>query len=259
MNLENKTVLITGASSGIGFELAKQFAAENSNLTLLARRKDKLDELAQELKSESRTILTYKCDVSKKEEVEFVFSDIRTKISHIDIAILNSGIGHNITVENFDSKLADETFGVNVLGMIYCIQELLKDFLPRKEGIIVGVSSIADVRGFPRSGIYAASKAAASTLLESLRVEFKKYNIKVITVRPGWVTTPMIKKNDFKMPFLMNAEKAAEIIIRGIKKEKKVIEFPIGTVIGGKIIKVLPNFIFDYLASVGLPKKETSA
>ncbi|NWF90913.1 MAG: SDR family NAD(P)-dependent oxidoreductase [Ignavibacteriaceae bacterium] len=259
MNLETKTILITGASSGIGYEMAKQFAAANCNLILLARRKDKLDELAQELKSESKTIFTYKCDVSKKEEVEFVFREIRTKISHIDIAILNSGIGHNITVENFDSKFADETFGVNVLGIIYCIGELLKDFLPRKEGIIVGVSSIADVRGFPKSGIYAASKAAASTLLESFRVELIPHNIKVITVRPGWVTTPMIKKNDFKMPFLMSAEKAAEIIISGIKKEKKVIEFPIGTVIGGKIIKVLPNFIFDYLASKGLPQKETSA
>jgi short-subunit dehydrogenase len=157
-------------------------------------------------------------------------------------------------VENFDSKFAEETFQVNVLGMIYCIEELLKDFLPKQAGVIVGVSSIADVRGFPRSGIYASSKAAASTFLESLRVELIPHNINVITVRPGWVRTPMTKKNDFKMPFLMNADKAAQIIIRGIKKEKKVIEFPLGTVLGGKFIKILPNFIFDYLATKGLSK-----
>lgn len=257
MDLNKKTILITGASSGIGYELAKQFAEESCNLILLARRKEILDSLTQELKTNKNTILTYKCDVSKKDEVENVFNLIRRDIAHVDIAILNSGIGHSITVENFDSKLADETFGVNVLGMIYCIEELLKDFLPNKAGVIVGVSSIADVRGFPRSGIYAASKAAASTLLESFRVEFKPHNIKVIIVRPGWVRTPMIKKNDFKMPFLMDVDEAAQIIINGIKKEKKIIEFPIGTVIGGKIIKILPNIIFDYLAAVGLPKAES--
>ena len=256
MHLNNKTILITGASSGIGYELAQQLAAENCNLILLARRKEILDELASKLKSASNSILTYKCDVSKKQDVEFVFNEIRTRNIQIDIAILNSGIGHSITVDDFNSKLADETFGVNVLGIVYCIEELLKDFLPRKNGIIVGVSSIADIRGFPRSGIYAASKAAASTLLESFRVELIPHNIKVITVRPGWVTTPMIKKNDFKMPFLMNADKAAHIIIGGIKKEKKIIEFPLGTVLGGKFIKILPNFIFDYLAAKGLPKEE---
>lgn len=257
MHLNNKTILITGASSGIGYELAQQLAAENCNLILLARRKEILDELASKLKSASNSILTYRCDVSKKQDVEFVFNEIRTRNIQIDIAILNSGIGHNITVDDFNSKLADETFGVNVLGIVYCIEELLKDFLPRKNGIIVGVSSIADIRGFPRSGIYAASKAAASTLLESIRVELIPHNIKVITVRPGWVTTPMIKKNDFKMPFLMNADKAAQIIIGGIKKEKKIIEFPLGTVLGGKFIKILPNFIFDYLAAKGLPKEES--
>lgn len=259
MKLKNKTILITGASSGIGYELAQRFAKESCNLILLARRKEILKELGTKLKSASNSILTYKCDVSKKQDVEFVFNDVRSKNIQIDIAVLNSGIGHNITVENFNSKLADETFGVNVLGIIYCIEELLKDFLPRKNGIIAGVSSIADVRGFPRSGIYAASKAAVSTLLESFRVELIPYNIKVVTVRPGWVITPMIKKNNFKMPFLMDAEKAAQIIIKGIKKEKKIIEFPIGTVVGGKIIKILPNFIFDYLASKGLPKDSSTS
>jgi len=259
MNLSNKNILITGASSGIGYELAKQFAHENCNLILLARRKEILDSLSQELRTNKNTILTYQCDIRNEQEVQNIFSDIRSKIDLIDIAILNSGIGHNITVENFDSKFADETFQVNVLGMIYCIEELLKDFLPKKNGIIVGISSIADVRGFPRSGIYCASKAAVSTMLESFRVELIPYNIKVITVRPGWVTTPMIKKNDFKMPFLMEAERAARIIKNGIKKEKKIIEFPVGTVFGGKLLKILPNFIFDYLAAKGLPKAESKS
>jgi short-subunit dehydrogenase len=253
LNLDNKNILITGASSGIGYELAKQLADEGRNLILLARRKAVLESLAQEIRSNNNTILTYKCDVRNKQEVQNVFSDIRKKVDHIDIAILNSGVGHKSPVENFNSDLADETFQVNVLGMIYCIEELLKDFIPRKRGTIVGVSSIADVRGFPTNGFYCASKAAASTLLESIRIELNHHNIKVITVRPGFVSTPMVSKNKFKMPFLMDAAKAARIIIAGIKKEKKIIQFPLGTVLGGKLIKVLPNFIFDFMFSKQLP------
>ncbi len=256
MNLENKNILITGASSGIGYELAKQFVEEKCNLILLARRKAVLESLAQEIRSNSNTILTYQCDIRNKSEVANVFNDIRKKIDHIEIAILNSGVGLKSPVENFDSEVADETFQVNVLGMIYCIEELLKDFLPRKSGTIVGVSSIADVRGFPTNGFYCASKAAITTLLESIRIELKHHNIKVINVRPGFVITPMISINKFKMPFLIDAVKAAGIIIAGIKKEKKIIQFPLGTVLGGKLIKVLPNFVFDFMFSKQLPYEQ---
>jgi short-subunit dehydrogenase len=244
-----KNILITGASSGIGYELAKQFAGEGCNLILLARRKEILDSLAHKIKTDKITILNYQCDIRNKSEVKNVFGDIRKKNEQIDIAILNSGVGLKSSVQDFKADIADETFQVNVLGMIYCIEELLKDFLPRKSGMIVGVSSIADVRGFPTNGFYSASKAAASTLLESIRVELRRYNIKVINVRPGFVSTPMTSKNKFKMPFLMDAAKAAGIIIAGIKKEKKMIQFPLGTVIGGKLIKLLPNSIFDFIFS----------
>ena len=253
MNLSNKNILITGASSGIGYELAKQFADEKCNLILVARRKEILDSLAQKIKTDENVILTYHCNIRNKSEVGNVFGDIRKKIDHIDIAVLNSGVGLKSSIENFDSKLADETFEVNVLGLIYCVEELLKDFIPRKSGIIVGVSSISDVRGFPTNGFYCASKAAVSTFLESIRVELKRQNIQIITIRPGFVRTPMVSKNKFKMPFLMDANRAASLIINGIKKEKKIIEFPIGTVIWGKLIKVLPNFIFDFIFSKQIP------
>lgn len=256
MQLSNKTIFITGASSGIGYELAKQLAHEGCNLILIARRKEIIDSLALQIRTDKNTILTYQCNIRSKSEVENVFGDIRKKINQIDIAILDSGVGFKSSVENFNSDLADETFQVNVLGMIYCVEELLKDFLPRKSGMIAGVSSISDVRGFPQNGFYCASKAAASIFLESIRVELKKHNVKVITVRPGFVRTSMTAKNNFKMPFLMDAERAARIIINGIKKEKKIIEFPIGTVLGGKLLKILPNFLFDYLTSKGLPKVE---
>lgn len=253
MNLSDKNILITGASSGIGYELAKQLSQQGSNLILLARRKELLDDLSKKIKKDN-IILTYKCDVRDKQEVKDVFGSIRKQTERIDIGILNAAVNNRMNIQNFNSDLADDTFQVNVLGIIYCIEELLKDFLLRKNGVIAGVSSIADVRGFPKSGLYGATKAAVSLYLESIRNELRSSNIKVITIRPGFVVTPMTDPNKFKMPFLMNVEKAAKIIINGLEKEKKVIEFPLGTVLGGRFLKILPNFIFDYLALKGLPQ-----
>jgi short-subunit dehydrogenase len=122
--------------------------------------------------------------------------------------------------------------------------------------MIVGVSSMADSRGFPKSGFYNASKAAATLLLESLRIELKPFNIKVLTVKPGFVRTPMTDKNEFHMPFLMDVDKAAKIIIDGIKKEKRIIQFPVPTMIGSKIIKFMPDQLFDFLMSKQLPARK---
>ena len=112
------------------------------------------------------------------------------------------------------------------------------------------------MRGFPKSGFYNASKSAASLLLESLRIELKPYDVKVITVKPGFVRTPMTDKNEFHMPFLMDLDHAAKIIIKGLKKEKQIIQFPWPIVIGSKIMRILPNKLFDYLMSKPLPVKK---
>lgn len=256
MELRNKKIILTGASSGIGYELAKQLAKEGVNLALLARRKNVLDSLAEELKKYHSQIITVECDVSDKNSVHNAFNEVKERFEHIDIVILNSGTSARNNIQNLDTTKADNVYGVNILGLIYCIKEILPDFIQRKEGCIVGVSSLSDVRGFPKSGIYTSSKAAASTFLESIRVELKKYNLKVITVKPGFVRTPMTDKNEFHMPFLMNVEKAAKIIIKGIKNEKRVIQFPIPIVLATKIIRIMPDFLFDFLFSLPLPSKK---
>jgi short-subunit dehydrogenase len=248
MNFNDKVILITGASTGIGKELAIQLSEIKCSLVLLARRYELLDDLKTKLKSGKANIKTYKCDVANTDEVSEVFTKVKDESGKIDIAILNAGVGSKSSVKDYKYENAKNTFGVNVLGIVNCVENLLPEFIENKEGMIVGVSSLADSRGWQGSGFYCASKAAATLLLENLRVELKQYNVKVVTVKPGFVETPMTAKNKFPMPFLMSAEKAAKIIIKGIKKEKRIIQFPLPTVFGAKLMRIVPEFIFEYIS-----------
>lgn len=256
MDFNNKTVLITGASSGIGYSLAKLLPKENCSIALLSRRENVLKDLVKEIKVYNTKIRAYKCDVGNLAEVKNIFQRVKEEFGRINVAILNAGTSQRMDVTNYSSEVAKEIFNANTLGIINCVEQLLPDFIQRREGMIVGVSSLAESRGFPRSGFYSASKAAASLLLESLRIELKTYNIKVITVKPGFVKTPMTDKNEFHMPFILDVDKAAQLILNGIKKEKKIIQFPFTIVIGSKLIKIMPNWLFDYLMSKPLPAKK---
>jgi len=218
-------------------------------LVLVARRVELLEDLVLQLSPNSKAeFLSIRCDVSKKDEVTETYGKIANKFERIDVAILNAGIGKNMKVDEYNSELAEDIFGANVFGIIYWIEQLLPVFLKRKEGMIVGISSLADNRGYSGSGFYCPSKAAASIYLEGLRVELKDHNVKVITVKPGFVKSPMTDKNDFKMPFLMETNKSAEIIIEGIKKEKRIIRFPLPTVIGSKLVSYMPSWLYEFLS-----------
>jgi len=255
MDLSNKVILLTGASSGIGYSIAKSLPKENCSLAVISRSKNKLDELVSELNKVGVRVIAYACDVGNIDAVQNTFTKVKKDFGKIDIAILNAGTSHRADVKNFSVDVAREIFDVNTFGIINFIEQLLPDFINRKEGVIVGVSSMADVRGFPKSGFYNASKSAASLMLESLRVELIPFNVKVITVKPGFVRTPMTDKNEFHMPLLMDVDKAANIIIEGIKKEKRIIQFPLPVVLGSKIARILPNWLFDYLMSKPLPHR----
>ncbi|NNG26471.1 MAG: SDR family NAD(P)-dependent oxidoreductase [Ignavibacteriaceae bacterium] len=254
MDLKNKAVLLTGASSGIGYSLAHHLAKEGCKLALIARRQNLLNKLSGDISSDN--LVTFQCDVGKREQVNEIFGKVRDHFGKIDIAILNAGVSGRTALKSYNGNQAKEIFDTNSLSIVYAIEQLLPDFMERKDGMIVGISSLADVRGFPKSGFYNASKAAATILLESLRIELKPFNVKVITVKPGFVRTPMTDKNEFHMPFMIDVDNASEIILAGIKNEKRVIEFPLPTVLATKLIKILPNFLFDKLAGRKLPDRK---
>ena len=249
MKFENRTILITGASTGIGKAIAQKLLQKSCNLVLTARRDNLIHDYINETANSLANVKIIKSDVSIKEDVKNAYHLTFSEYGKIDIAILNSGVGHTVTPDTFDSKYAENSINVNFLGVIYWIEQLLPEMMKRKEGIIAPVSSLADNRGYSGSGFYCASKAALSIFSEGLSVDLKKYGIKVLTIKPGFIKTPMTSKNKFKMPFLMSAEKSADIIIRGIEKEKSTIQFPFPTALGAKLIGLIPSWVYRIIAN----------
>ena len=248
MNILNKTILITGASTGIGKALAIELSKTDCNLILTARRENLIHDYRSMLELKDESLLILKNDVSDKESCKESYRKSIEKFGNIDIAILNAGAGHHVTVENYDSAWADKIFGANLFGIVYWIEQLLPEFTKRKSGIIAGVSSLADNRGYSGSGFYCSSKSAASIYLEGLRVELYRYGVKVITVKPGFVKTPMTDKNNFEMPFIMQPDKAAKIIIKGIEREKRIIQFPRIMVLLTRLIGIIPGGLYGFFA-----------
>jgi short-subunit dehydrogenase len=249
MTFTNKTILLTGASSGIGKSLAQKLAMIDCTLILTARRTNLIEEYLSNLNNKRAEIIIDSCDVADKNSVSECMIKIKSKIkNNIDIAILNAGTSYRTDITEFNSKHAEEIFGVNVMGIVYWIEQLLPQMMNRKNGMIVGTSSLADSRGHAKSEFYCASKAAVTKILEGLRVELHPYNVKVITVKPGFVKTPMTDKNKFKMPFIMPPEKAADIIIRGIEKEKPIIAFPPVLTFASWLGGILPSSIYEFFA-----------
>jgi short-subunit dehydrogenase len=240
-----KNVIIIGASQGIGEALAYEYASNGANLILLSRNEEAIKRIAEEIDSRGGKAFYKKCDVSSFEQVREGIDYSLNKLGSIDIAIINSGVSIKQWMKDFKSEEFKQTIEINTFGIAYALECLIPIMKKQGYGKIAGVTSLADVRGYPGSSGYSASKAAASRLLESARVELKKYNIRVITVKPGFVKTAMTDKNEFYMPFMQSTEKAARIIRKGIEKGKSIVQFPFGTIVLTKIAKYAPNWIYD--------------
>jgi NAD(P)-dependent dehydrogenase (short-subunit alcohol dehydrogenase family) len=210
-------VLITGASSGIGQQLAKDYAKAGSRVYACARSKNSLNSLAEE---SAGTIIPIVVDVSAKDEIAESFN----KVSSLDVIILNAGTCEYVDIDNFDSALFERVFQVNFFGVIYCVEILLPKL--KKGGKIVIVGSMARLLPFTRAEAYGSSKAAIDYFTKSLSVDLSDRDISVISVDPGFVKTPLTDKNDFSMPFLVNVEYASTIIIKKISKGCLYITFP---------------------------------
>ena len=240
----SKNVWITGASSGIGKELAIKFSKEGWQVAASARR----EKLLEELSSNSSNIYSFPLDVVDPKNVFNTFQSILEKLNNIDLCIFSTGIYDPKKEREINLEQIRNTINVNFFGTLNCIKAVEKYFKEKKNGHISIVSSVAGYRGLPNSTGYGPSKAALTNLAESLYFDFKKYNVRVSLISPGFIKTPMTDKNKFKMPFIKSSEFAANKIYKGLINSKAFeITFPKQLTVIMKILRIIPYWKYLYL------------
>jgi short-subunit dehydrogenase len=223
--MSEKTIWITGASSGIGRALVHELAKGRNFLIISGRSEAKLQALAEEV---GGPMLLLPVDVADEAQMAEAENRLRAQVDSLDLVILCAGTCEYQNSWRVDSALHRRVFNTNYFGAVNTVRvalPLLKN--SRNAPRIVGVGSLSSVVPFPRAEAYGASKAALDYFLESLRVDVAPIKVAVTLVRPGFVDTPLTRRNDFDMPFLMAPEAAATTILRGIAKGKNTIQFPL--------------------------------
>jgi len=238
-------ILITGASSGLGAELARQYASKENELILLARREDKLFKLRSELFEMCKSVEVVVADVT-------AFDNLQEKIlrlGSVDMVILNAGIslGHSSGIPTI--KEFKNLYEVNVLSNHAILEILLPRFKEQKSGRIVFISSLASLFSMPSSKVYSSSKRALNAYAEGIRYKYKKDNIKVITILPGFIKSELTDKNDFKMPFILETAEGVKRIIKAIEKEKRVYAFPLRFYLIIRLLNLLPHFLREKIVN----------
>lgn len=243
--MNSTTVLISGASRGIGKALAFEMARRGFDIFITARNEKALVEISEKINSGTTKCFHKKCDVSRKEDVYELIAESIDALGRIDYAVLNAGIGGGHMSREFCSDNLAEIYHTNLFGVVYALDKLIPQMKMQGEGLIAAVSSLADARGFPGSISYSSSKAALTQIFEGLRMENTNKKIRFVTIKPGFVKTDMTAKHKFKMPFLMDADKAARIIANGLESGKANISFPAIMAFFSWMGKATPSVILE--------------
>ncbi|WP_305074203.1 SDR family oxidoreductase [Propionivibrio sp.] len=242
-------VFITGASSGIGAALAGFYADRSATLGLAARRGDHLQALAAKLLSRgARTVHCYPLDVADADALRNAAEDFTRQAGTPDIVIANAGVSSGtLTEHQEDLAVIRRILEINVFGMAATFSPFIPAMQQRGNGRLVGIASVAGIRGLPGAEAYSASKAAAIAYLESLRLEMRPSGVKVVTIAPGYIETPMTAINPYPMPFMLPAKEAARRFARAIERGTSytVIPWQMGVVAKG--LRLLPNWLYDRL------------
>jgi len=243
-----KTILITGATSGIGRALAIHYANKDTVLALSGRSESRLDDVSKICKSKGAVVISKIIDVKDQSKMKIWIEQVDAE-NEIDLIIANAGISAG-TGDNQSSESEEQIrdiFDTNLYGVLNTINPMIPTMKSRKLGQIAIISSLASFRGFPSAPAYCASKAAVRIYGESLRAQLKSHNIGVSVICPGFIKSGITDKNKFKMPFLMDAEKAAVIISNNLSKNKGRISFPFIMFFSAWILSVLPDFLSSYI------------
>jgi short-subunit dehydrogenase len=245
--MKPRSVLITGASQGIGAALAQELAGPGVVLGLVARRAEPLQSLQAQLKSSGATVLLYPCDVSDTERMGQICSRFEQIAGGVDWVIANAGIRLRNPATDPDPSQSGQMIAVNLQGVVNTLQPLLAAMVGRGEGSIVAVGSIAGFRGLPGMEVYGATKSAVKSLMDAWRVSLRESGIHVMTACPGWIDTGMTAPNHHPMPFLMSTERAAHLIVTAIRRRRNTYVFPWQMRLAVPLLKIMPDrFLPNY-------------
>jgi short-subunit dehydrogenase len=241
-----KRVFITGASSGIGAELARHYAREGAVVGLVGRRRDALQAVSEALPGDHPL---YVVDVRDRAALHRAAADFLAG-GPVDIVIASAGISAGtLTEELEDFAVFEAIVATNLNATVATFEPFIASMKARGQGRLVGIASVAAVRGLPGAGAYSASKAAVRAYCESLRVELNQSGVRVVTLAPGFIRTPMTANNPYKMPFLMPVECFAAKAIRAIDRgvSYRVIPWQMGCV--ARLLAVIPDRLYDHFAA----------
>lgn len=248
-------VFITGASSGIGQALALRFHQAGYRLALVARRTSEVKSWADAHQISASSYEIYSADVAVVDSIVAAGAECIARQGLPDVVIANAGISVGMdTAVREDLDVMARTFATNNLGLAATFHPFTQGMTERRSGTLVGIASVAGIRGLPGHGAYCASKAAVISYCESLRGEMRPFGVRVVTLSPGYIDTPLTRSNRYSMPFLMQpedfAERAYQAIAAGVSY--RVIPWQMGVV--AKLLRALPNALFDKLLA-GRPRK----
>jgi NAD(P)-dependent dehydrogenase (short-subunit alcohol dehydrogenase family) len=252
-------VFLTGASSGIGAALARHYAGQGACLGLVARREAELVALAEVLRGLGGEVAIYPLDVTDAAALAAAGEAFIARFGAPDVVIANAGISAGTLTECAeDLEVFRRIMAVNVHGMAASFAPFIAAMRADDGGVgrkrLVGIASVAGIRGLPGAEAYSASKAAAITYLESLRLEMRPHGIRVVTIAPGYIDTPMTRINPYPMPFLLPADVAARRFAAAIERGTSYAVIPWQMGVVAKLLRLLPNWLYDRLF-VGAPRK----
>ena len=235
--------LITGASSGIGWALAEELARQGHAVGLTARREEKLAALAGRIEAAGGRAAYAPADAGVRSEIHTAIARVREELGPIDLCVANAGLGASEPLLTPNAADYEAMVRVNLLGPYYAFEAVAPEMQARGSGHLVAVSSLAAYVTAAGSGQYCATKAGLSMWMESIRLELQPHGIAVTTIHPGFVETPMTEVNDFEMPLLMSAEKAAGLMARAIRRKKKVYDFPWRMSVAARLARHAPDWL----------------
>jgi NAD(P)-dependent dehydrogenase (short-subunit alcohol dehydrogenase family) len=252
-----RRVVITGGSSGIGREMARQLGARGWRVAITGRREGELQETARLVRAVGGECLELVGSVTDPETVTRHYAAIRDRWGGLDWAILNAGVGDSVNARRLRAETYRQVLATNVGGAVNWLEAVLPGMIEARSGTVAGISSLAAWRGLPGAGAYSASKAALSTLLESTRVDLRGTGVRVVTVCPGFIRNGSGSPEDDKgKPFLLELEDGAGRILAGIEAGKRLVHFPWQlSYLMKYVVHNLPGASYDWLMGKVAPPR----